>query len=235
MERYECEVSRAVKSVIAVSEEDAGMMRSAYGVSRVNAVPTGVDIDYFTPPAEAVAAEADGRTDLVFLGSMDWMPNIDGIGWFAGEVLPLIRRRRPECSLVIAGRRPDAEVKKLAEEDARIQVTGTVADVRPSLWGSAVAIVPLRIGGGTRLKIYEAMAARVPVVSTSIGAEGLDVRNGENILIADSAREFADSCLRLLEDGGERRRLVNAAWGMVSGCYSWEVVARKFEQLLTSG
>jgi glycosyltransferase involved in cell wall biosynthesis len=209
MLRYESEVCRAVKNVIAVSEEDAAGMRAAYGVSRVNAVRTGVDVDYFAPRADEGIT-----TDLVFLGSMDWMPNVDGVTWFAGEVLPLIRKRRPECSLVIAGRRPDAEIRRLAGKDAGIQVTGTVDDVRPFLWGSTVAIVPLRIGGGTRLKIYEAMAARVPVVSTTIGAEGLDVRKGENILIADSAREFADGCLRLLEDGAVRQQLADSAWEM---------------------
>jgi glycosyltransferase involved in cell wall biosynthesis len=164
---------------------------------------------------------------------MDWMPNIDAVRWFTSEVLPIIRRRRPECFLTIAGRRPTAGIRSLAARDARIQVTGTVPDVRPILWGAAVAIVPLRIGGGTRLKIYEAMAAKVPVVSTAVGAEGLDVRDGENILIADSARDFADACLALLDDANARRALTRAAWEMVSSCYSWDVVARKFEQLLT--
>ncbi len=227
MQRYEGQVCRAAKRIIAVSEDDARSMRFDYGVARVNAVPTGVDIEYFTPPSSP-----ELTTDLLFVGSMDWMPNIDAMRWFAAEVLPLIRRRRPDCFLTIAGRSPTAEIRGLATKDARIQVTGTVPDVRPFLWGAAVAIVPLRIGGGTRLKIYEAMAAKVPVVSTTIGAEGLDVRDGENILIADSPREFADACLELLEDKTLRRSLARTAWEMVSACYSWEVVARKFEQLL---
>jgi glycosyltransferase involved in cell wall biosynthesis len=172
-------------------------------------------------------------SDLVFLGSMDWMPNIDGIHWFTAEVLPLIRKRRPACILAIVGRRPAASVRKLSEKDPLILATGTVADVRPFLWGSDVAIVPLRIGGGTRLKIYEAMAARVPVVSTTIGAEGLKLSNGENILIANSPRDFADACLELLEDAAARRRIATAAWEMVSACYSWDIVSQKFEQLLT--
>ena len=123
-------------------------------------------------------------------------------------------------------------MRGLAAKDSRIQLTGTVPDVRPFLWGAAVSIVPLRIGGGTRLKIYEAMAAKVPVVSTTIGAEGLDVRDGENILIADSPRQFADACLQLLDDASARHQLARNAWEMVSACYSWDVVARKFEQLL---
>jgi glycosyltransferase involved in cell wall biosynthesis len=107
-----------------------------------------------------------------------------------------------------------------------------VADVRPHLWKSAVSIVPLRIGGGTRLKIYEAMAAKIPVVSTSVGAEGLDIRDGENIAIADSPQDFAERCVALLDDSVARQRMAQNAWETVSTCYSWQVVSRKFEQLL---
>ena len=116
--------------------------------------------------------------------------------------------------------------------DRRIHVTGTVDDVRPYLWESAVSIVPLRIGGGTRLKIYEAMAAKIPVVSTSVGAEGLDIRDGENIAIADSPPDFAQACLALLNDRDARRRMAANALETVSTCYSWQVVASHFERLL---
>jgi polysaccharide biosynthesis protein PslH len=227
MLRYEREVCRAVKSIIAVSDIDASAMREKYGVSRIAAVPTGVDIDYFAPEGRPAPA-----TDLVFVGSMDWMPNIDGVQWFVNEILPLIRKKRPECSLAIVGRTPDPRIQQLAQNDNRIRVTGTVPDVRPYLWGSAVSIVPLRIGGGTRLKIYEAMGAKIPVVSTTIGAEGLDVRNGENIHIADSPVEFADYCLTLLSDDDARRRMADNAFDMISSRYSWEVVSREFEKLL---
>jgi len=227
MLHYEERVCQAVKHVVTVSEGDAQAVQSLYGVPDVAAVPTGVDLDYFAPP--------DARqptTDLVFLGSMDWRPNVDGVRWFAADILPLIRRRRPECSLTIVGRFPAPEILRLAETDPRIHVTGTVPDVRPYLWESAVSIVPLRVGGGTRLKIYEAMAARVPVVSTCVGAEGLDVRDEENIALADSLGAFAERCLALLGDAEARRKQAQAAWEMVSACYSWEVVARKFEELL---
>ena len=227
MRRYEGEVCRAAKRIIAVSQADAQAMRSLYGVTRVAAVPTGVDLDYFSPP------ETPKRVgDLVFVGSMDWMPNIDAMLWFTADVLPLIRQRRPDCSLVIAGRLPSTEVRQLAKTYDGILVTGTVPDVRPYLWGAAVSIVPLRIGGGTRLKIYEAMAARIPVVSTTIGAEGLDVQDGETIAITDSPQDFADRSVALLEDADARHRMAQRAWEMVSACYSWEVVSRKFEQLL---
>lgn len=227
MLRYEAGVCRAAKKIIAVSATDAGAIRSLHGAARVASVPTGVDLEYFTPPPSV-----SKQQDLVFLGAMDWRPNIDGLGWFVRQVLPLIRARRPECSVAVVGRRPSAKVCGLARDDKRIHVTGTVADVRPYLWQSAVSIVPLRIGGGTRLKIYEAMAAKIPVVSTSVGAEGLDVRDGETIAIADSPERFADRCLALLEDLDARERMAAQAWEMIAACYSWEVVSRQFEQLL---
>jgi glycosyltransferase involved in cell wall biosynthesis len=227
MLRYEGQACRTAKSIIAVSEQDARTMRSLYGVSRIAAVPTGVDLDYFAP-----ASRPAPKADLVFAGSMDWMPNIDGIQWFVEEVLPLIRKRRPDCSLVIAGRRPTPDVERLAARDSRIRVTGTVDDIRPYLWESAVSIVPLRIGGGTRLKIYEAMAAKIPVVSTSIGAEGLDIRNGEDIHIADTPEDFAERCLALLDDPAARARMADVAFSIVASRYSWEIVSLKFEELL---
>jgi polysaccharide biosynthesis protein PslH len=227
MAAYEGEVCRAVRSVVAVSEADAEAMRRDYGVERVCAAPTGVDLDYFARPEAG-----EKLADMVFLGSMDWMPNIDGVTWFAREVLPLIHARKPEYTLAIAGRRPAAEVSRLAARDRRIRVTGTVSDVRPWLFGSSVSIVPLRIGGGTRLKIYESMAAGTPVVSTALGAEGLEVSDNNNLYIADSPHDFADRCLRLLTDAGDRERLARAAWEMVAKRHSWDVVARGMERLL---
>jgi sugar transferase (PEP-CTERM/EpsH1 system associated) len=224
---YEGRVCRAVRKVIAVSDADADAMRRLYGVHDVAPVATGVDFDYFARPASPKR-----MADLVFLGSMDWMPNIDGAAWFVREVLPLIRRVYPECSLAIVGRRPARALKHLAREDPRILVTGTVPDVRPWLFGALVSVVPLRIGGGTRLKIYEAMAAEVPVVSTAVGAEGLDVRGGEDILIADSPAEFAARCVRLLANPGERARLAAAARENLAGRHSWDTAAWQFERLL---
>lgn len=232
MTAYEGRVCRAVKSVIAVSEADAAIMKREYGVERVASVPTGVDLEYFNAPADAPAPES--KADLVFLGSMDWMANIDGALWFVREVLPLIRKQKPHCSVALAGRRPAPALLDLAAGDRRIHVTGTLPDIRPYLWGAGVSIVPLRIGGGTRLKIFEAMAARVPVVSTTIGAEGLPVENGAHLYIADDPQSFAFCCLELLENRDARDRLVSAAFDMVSSQFSWDVVSRDFERLLLS-
>jgi polysaccharide biosynthesis protein PslH len=228
LRRYERQVCRAVKRIIAVSEEDAETMRAEYGAADVRPVPTGVDIDYFLPPEQVERSQS-----LVFVGSMDWSPNVDGIEWFVGDILPRIRQRLPDCFFTIAGRLPGASIRKMAGVYPHIRVTGTVEDVRPYLWESAVSVVPLRIGGGTRLKIFEAMAARIPVVSTTIGAEGLAVSNGHNIRIADTPEDFADRCMELLADPAARCRLASSAWEMVAACYSWEVVSRKFEECLT--
>ena len=225
---YERASCLAAAHVIAVSGIDRDLMTSQFGVdaSRISVVSTGVDVDYFAPPPASPPV-----ADLVFVGAMDWMPNIDGIDFFVSQVLPLIRRRLPRCSLVIAGRSPGPAITALAAADPLIQVTGTVPDVRPYIWGSKVAIVPLRIGGGTRLKIYEAMAAGKPVVSTTVGAEGLDVDEGVNIFRADDAQSFADRCLQLLEDPALHARLASGA-RVQAARFSWDSIAQHFESIL---
>jgi polysaccharide biosynthesis protein PslH len=231
MYEYERRVSREAGHIVAVSKTDADEMRKLFDVTRVSEVPTGVNIEYFLPPGE----QQNVGADLVFVGSMDWLPNVDGVLYFAREVLPVIRRKRPECSVAIVGRIPPPKVSELAAQDKLIQVTGTVPDIRPYLWGSAVSIVPLRIGGGTRLKIYEAMAAKIPVVSTTVGAEGLAVNPPHDIRIGDTPEEFAAQCLDLLADADERRRVATAAWEMVNANFSWDQVSRCFERIMEAG
>jgi glycosyltransferase involved in cell wall biosynthesis len=229
MFRFERNVCRRVRHIIAVSPIDAENMRTLFGVSGISTIPTGVNIDYHAPPAPA---EVRPFADLAFVGSMDWLANVDGVTWFVSEVLPLIRRRRPECTFGIIGRSPPQAIQRMAAEDPRILVTGTVPDIRPYLWGSAVSVVPLRIGGGTRLKIYESMASRVPVVSTRIGAEGLLLTPPDTGRLADTAEEFAEQCLALLDDPAERARVAECAWRMVDANFSWDRVARVFEEIL---
>lgn len=235
MERYEHQACREAGSVIAVSAEDAGRMREMFDLPRVDWVPTGVNLEYFDPPPAQDTAVPAPQPELVFVGSMDWLPNIDGIRWFAQEVWPLIRERQPQVRLAIVGRMPPAEITALAERDPRITVTGTVPDVRPYFWGGQVSVVPLRIGGGTRLKIFEAIGAKIPVVSTTIGAEGLPLVPGEHIAIGDTPADFAARCLELLADGAARQRMAAAAWSLAHENYSWEKVTRRFEQLLEQG
>ena len=226
MEDWERRMCRAAARVIAVSSQDAATMRKMFGVDAAR-VPTGVDLDYFRRPADSARS-----ADLVFVGSMDWLPNSDGVNYFVREILPLIWERRPDCTLAIVGRSPSPSMQALARQDPRIQVTGTVPDVRPWLWGARVSIVPLRIGGGTRLKIYEAMAAGTATVSTSIGAEGLDVSHPANIRLADTPHEFAAQCLWLLEDATQRLSVADEALRLVTSRFSWDVVADEFEKLL---
>lgn len=219
---FEACACRRAAHVVAVSREDARTLGELFGIGQVAAIPTGVDVEYFRCPAPA-----EPVADLVFVGSMDWMPNVDGVTWFFEQVWPLIWQQRPQTTIAVVGRTPP---KSLRQYPAL--VTGTVPDVRPYLWGSQVAIVPLRVGGGTRLKIYEAMAARLPVVATRIGAEGLDVQDGEHLLLADTPQEFAGRCLDLLDDAGQRAALADEAWRLVAESFSWEQVARAFERVL---
>ena len=227
MFEFERRVCRTVEHVVAVSPIDARLMRQLFQIESVSEIPTGVNIQRHLPPPVV-----PHFADLIFIGSMDWLANVDGVEWFLREVLPLIRRSKPDCTFAVVGRNPSPNMLAVPARDPKIIVTGTVPDVRPYLWGSTVSVVPLRVGGGTRMKIYESMAARVAVVSTTIGAEGLEVNSPENARIADSPRDFADQCLALLEDAGERARMTAAAWEMVNARFSWEHVARCFEAIL---
>ena len=228
MFEWERSVSRAAGHVVAVSKIDEEIMHERFGIHHTSSIPTGVDLEYFEKPDFATRVH-----DLVFVGSMDWMPNIDGARWFMDEVLPLIWAEKPECRLAIVGKNPPSSMAAAAK-DPRITITGTVPDVRPYLWGSAVSIVPLRVGGGTRLKIFEAMAAGTPVVSTAIGAEGLPVQHGKTIRIADAPNAFAAECLDLLSNAGARSDLSANALRLVRANFSWEQVARFFENTLRS-
>ena len=230
---FQCErdACRSAAHIIAVSEKDAAQMTELFGVTRVSPVSTGVDLTYFARPADR-PAQAGAAPQIVFVGAMDWMPNIDGALWFTEKVLPLIRAKLPTARLVLAGRSPVPELKALAAADPLIEVTGTVPDIRPYLWDADLSIVPLRIGGGTRLKIYEAMAAGVPVVSTAIGAEGLAVEDGRHISLADTPETFAARCLALLESRVQARTLVAEALSLVTDRFSWAQVGRHFESIL---
>jgi glycosyltransferase involved in cell wall biosynthesis len=228
---FERRACQRAAHVATVSENDARLLREWFGISGATSIPTGVNADYFQPPADTAQQPT---ADLVFVGSFDWTPNIEGISWFVREVLPLIRQRRPGCSLALVGRDPVPAIRALAEADPLITVTGTVPDVRPWLWGGGISIVPLRIGGGTRLKIYESMAAAIPVVSTTIGAEGLEIDPPNNIRVADTAAGFASECLSLLENARERDCVARAAVQMVRQHFSWENAAQSLEGILAT-
>jgi polysaccharide biosynthesis protein PslH len=229
MLRYEGRALRRFDGLLAVSDADRDTFVRLYpGVTRdsIYVVPTGVDTEYFTP-----AASASESTELVFTGSMDWLPNEDAMQWFCRDVLPRIRQDIPQVRLSIVGRAPTPAVSRLATEHG-VRVTGRVDDVRPFIHDAAVFVVPLRIGGGTRLKIFEAMAMAKAVVSTTVGAEGLPVTHGRDILLADDEAGFARSVVQLLRDAGARRRLETASRRLVAEHFDWSAVARDLDHAL---
>jgi glycosyltransferase involved in cell wall biosynthesis len=224
MRRMEAELCARFDGVVAVSESDADEFRSAYGLANVASVPTGVNTEFFrvTEPARRQPGH------LLFLGAMDWMPNIDGVRWFVSEVLPLVQQEEPRVRLTVVGRDPVAAVRELHAPEQGIVVTGTVPDVRPYLEQAAVFVVPLRVGGGTRLKLYEGLATGIPTVSTTIGAEGLPLENGVHLHIADAPRAMADAILSLVRDTDGAARMGAAAARYVRGAFGWDGVAQQF-------
>lgn len=223
---YERAACNRFDAVIAVSVEDRETMRREYGVERIWDVPTGVDTDFFRPRADA----RQKPHNLVFTGSMDWLPNEDAIQFFTKEILPLIKKRVPDATLTIVGRNPYQSLIELGKRDASVIVTGRVEDVRPYMEEAGAYIVPIRIGGGTRLKIYEAMAMEKPIISTTIGAEGLPVRDGEDLMLADTPEAFAGAAIRLLTDEPFARELGRRAAETVRERFGWNLVAAQFAE-----
>ena len=226
LRRFEAHACAAFDGVVAVSDDDATVFRNEYGLGNVRgSVPTGVDTDYFHP------ANA-GRTpaSIVFLGSMDWMPNIDAALWFSEAIFPRIKMQFPHVTFTIVGRNPTTAVRALAERDPAIRVTGTVDDVRPYLAKAELMVVPLRAGGGTRIKIFEAMATGIPVVSTKVGAEGLPVKHDKEILLADTPDEFVVGVKRLFQSAELRQQIGDAGMALVRERFGWAASVDVFER-----
>ena len=229
MHRWEARLSGLFDGVITVSPEDTRLARSAYGLTNVlGDVPTGVDVSAFKP---APPRPPERPFTMGFLGSMDWMPNIDAALDFSHEILPGVRQSLPDCRFKIIGRNPPERVRCLAVQDPGIEVTGTVHDVQPHVHDCDVIVVPLKAGGGTRIKIYEAIAMGVPVVSTTIGAEGLALKHGDDILIADAATDFVAALLQLAGDRSFCEQLALRARDKVETHYSWLAATRCFMDL----
>ena len=225
MRRFEPEQVRRFHHVIAVSETDRQAMSAMVDPSRISVVPTGVDLSKYQYDPNAGPSGAL----VVFTGSMDWRPNIDGVEFFCHEIWPQVLARVPGARFRIVGRDPDPRVKKLAS--ASVEVTGTVPSIVDHLREAAVVVVPLRIGGGTRIKIYEGMAMGKATVSTTVGAEGLDVQHGRDILLEDSPAAFATAIAQLLQDAEVRRRYESAA-AATARQYDWSVVTERFVEVL---
>jgi glycosyltransferase involved in cell wall biosynthesis len=230
MRRFEGQVLRRFDHILAVSETDRETLVRLYPLARalpISVIPTGVDTEYFVPAGHAVA----GPPNLVFTGSMDWLPNVDGVRFFCRDILPSIREVAPDTTFTIVGRSPTADVRRLGDEPG-VEVTGRVDDIRPFLDRATVYVVPLRIGGGTRLKIFEAMSAGKAVVSTTIGAEGLPVENGRHVLLADTPETFAATVVDLVRDAAARHELERNARALVTERYDWSAAATHLERAL---
>lgn len=225
--KYEKMACGRFDDVLVVSEADGRLLREKYDVKHTTVIPTGVDTEYFKPNPDLIEPKS-----IVFVGSMDWLPNQDAVEYFVGEIYPKIKAQAADVRFFIVGRRPPEKIMNLARQDSSITVTGTVDDIRPHVDKARVYIVPLRIGGGTRIKIYEALAQKKAIISTSIGAEGLPLEDGKHIIIADDPERFADAVVRLLDDDDLNARISENGYSLVTEKYSWEKVAGNFSRAL---
>ena len=223
MNQFEADMAQKFSCVFACSTDDRLLLNKiTNGLVPIYVVPNGVDTDYFQPNPNEEMEDA-----LVFTGSMDWLPNDDAITYFCKEILPLIWQKNAKIKLYVVGKSPSVAVKELAARDNRVIVTGRVDDVRPYIAKSKVFVVPLRVGGGTRLKILEAMAMGKAIVSTTIGAEGITYAMDENIVLADTPDEFAEKTVNAISDNNKIKGLGKSGRSLVLESYDWRVVGRQ--------
>lgn len=219
LRNYERASGEAFRNQIVVSEFDKRELLELCPSANIDVVPNGTDIAYFRKRVAPRSSQA-----LVFAGSMGWYPNADAMIHFAKDIWPTIRRRAPGATMNLVGSHPPAELVRIIRGDSRFRVLGFVDDVRPIIGDAAVYVVPIRVGGGTRLKIVDAMAQGKAVVSTTVGAEGLLVQNGRDIVLADEPESFAERVLELLSDVSAREALGEHARETVERVYSWDSI-----------
>jgi glycosyltransferase involved in cell wall biosynthesis len=224
--RFERQALAGADLTIAVSQTDAGRFRDDLGVRRVGVIDNGVDSGYFRP----TAGPREPAT-LLFVGSLEWRPNLDGVVQLLDHVFPQVRAHEPGARLLLVGRNPPAWLHARAAATAGVELHGSVPDVRPFLARAGMLVVPLRIGGGSRLKILEALAAGVPVVSTRVGAEGLDLEPGRHLDVVEGVEELAEAVVRACRDPGGARRRAEAGRARVLRLYEWDALAARLEQL----
>ncbi len=230
LRRFEARACRWADRVIAVSQADAAALERLVPGLDVLVVSNGIDTDAYHPPPPRPQATA---ATVVFTGTMDFRPNVDAVLWFAREVLPLIQLEIPDVHFTIVGQRPHRRLHALRSNPA-ITITGWVEDPRPFIAEATVYVVPLRVGGGTRLKLLEAMAMARPVVSTRLGAEGYPVHHERELLLADLPQDFADAVLTLLHSPSVCREIGSRARSFVETTYDWRVVVPCLEQAYES-
>ncbi len=228
--RFERDLCLKVDCVAAVSKHDAAALHALDSRIQPAIIPNGVDVEYYSPAAES-SGQLPADPTLVFTGKMDFRPNVDAALWFAREILPLVRREFPGARVSLVGQRPAPSVQALAARQG-VEVTGAVPDTRPYIGGAEVYVVPLRMGGGTRLKVLEGMAMGRAIVSTSLGAEGIDYAPDRDLVIADSPDAFASAVVALLRNPERRRELGSNARRLAAEKYDWNKIIPLFESIL---
>lgn len=223
--RFEKQVCEQVDACLAITEADAQTFQAMSPKIRTFVVPSGVDLKVYKP-----CNEAEELYTLAYVGSMDYFPNEDAVLWFTKEIYPKIKAQAPETKFYIVGRSPSAVVQKLSNGEDII-VTGTVEDVQMYIRQAAVFLVPLRVGGGIRIKILQALAMGKTVVSTSIGAQGIGVTAGQNIVLADTAEDFSQSVVNLLRNRGKRQQIGQNARQFVEQYYGWDAIIDELEEI----
>jgi sugar transferase (PEP-CTERM/EpsH1 system associated) len=228
---YERRACLAADRVVAVSDTDAAALQRLIPGLEIAVVPNGVDMDYYAAPVPPLEAqEGPGDLDLVFTAKMDFRPNVDAVLWFSQSVLPLIRRQSPGTRFWAVGKSPHARLAPLAG-DPGVVLTGWVEDVRPYIAGAGLYVIPLRIGGGTRLKVLEAMGMGKAIVSTALGCEGFDLVPDQELVVADDPAEFATAVVDLLRDAERRERLGRAARRFAGSRYNWKMIVPRLEKV----
>lgn len=225
VKQAEIRLCKRADALVMTSEREVVALQKLLPHHTIAVVPNGVDIDYFQGTA------SQQESGLIFTGSMEYYPNIEAVLFFARTCWPRIRAAFPDVTWQIVGKNPRPDVQKLARLPG-VTVTGSVADVRPYFARAAVSIVPLLVGGGTRLKILEAMAMRTAVVSTSLGCEGLAVEPGKHLLVADTPEAFAHSVIELLTHPQQRQALQVAGRALVEAEYSWEKCGDRLQKVV---
>lgn len=224
LRRYEAELLRRVNHTIAMSHPDKVALRDVASDVPITVVPNGVDLLAYDDVTQTKPF------DLLFTGKMDFRPNIDAVLWFGRYVLPLIQAQRPGTTFAIVGQRPHPRLDVLRDLPG-VTITGYVDDVRPYLAGASVYVAPLRVGGGTRLKLLEAMMMGVPIVSTTVGAEGFPVVHGQELILADEPEQFAQEILDLLASPARRVRLGAAGRIFAQANYGWDSLIPQLEKV----